>query len=326
MTELLLISMVSLLGVAMAVTVARWLVQRPGGDEELMRVAAVVDVGVRRYLARQNVVAAALAAVLGASVFLAFGVAYQTEVVTAVSPREYGLWVTLSYALGACAALLAGWVAAWASRVASTRVATGAWRSLDEPLQIAMRAGAVSGVTALSLALLGLTLLYLGNYLYIGRLGELPEQAMAAAPRIPLLLGGFALGAAAEALLGQLGGGVFGDVADIGAGIGGKLGGPLGDDAADNPAVVADLVGERARGTLPAAAQRRFVLMGRHRPRRCGSHRRHHELRRLRRPGGAACVLEGAAAGLGAGADPDFGSDAVSHRWPGRRFGGGHRF
>ncbi len=243
MTELLLICAIGVLGVAFATTVARWVAQRPVDDDELLRAADVISGGVNRYLRRQNVVAAVVAAVVGALVFLAYGVAYQTESMHSVSPREHGLWLTIAYVVGVLFAVLTTTVSAWIARHASARVAAGARRSLDEALQIAVRAGAVPGVIALALALLGLAGLFLAFHVYAGGLDN-ESLALVRAPEIPLLLTGFALGASFVALLSQIGGGIFGNVADIGADVAGQLEASLSADSSDNPAMVADLVGD----------------------------------------------------------------------------------
>ena len=260
LTELLLICSIGALGVAFATTVARWLLQRPSGDEALVRAAGLVSGGVVRYLRRQNVVAIAAAGVIGAALFLAYGVAYQLEAFDGVSAREHGVWVTLSYILGAGFGLCATTVASWAARQASARVAHGARRSLDDSLQIAIRAGAVSGVVSLALALIGLAGLFLAMYLYQAGFDGDASAALAAAPNMPRPLVGFALGAAFVSLLSQLGGGIYGKVADIGADVAGKL--EAADDSEmENPAAVADLVGDnvgdgaaRAGGIFAAAA------------------------------------------------------------------------
>lgn len=266
MTELLLICAFALLGVVFATMVARWLVQRPVGDAEVVRVAALVSGGVVRYLRRQTVVALSLAAVLGALVFLAYGIAYQTEAVV-TAPRQYGVVTSIGFLVGALFSVAAAWVASWTERQASARVAAGVRRSLDDSLQIAIRAGSVPGVTAVSLALLGLGGLFLGVFIYLGALGDEPA-ALAQVSRIPFLLPGFVLGAAMVALLVQLGGGIYGKVADIGADIAGKLEASLPEDAADNPAVVADLVGDnvgdgaaRASAIMAAAATESLAAM-----------------------------------------------------------------
>ena len=250
MTELFIICAIGVLGVAFAFAVARWLLQLPTGDAELVRVASLVTSGVNRYLRRQHVVAIGFAAVLGAGLFLVFGVAYQTGSVGAVSARAYGLWAAASYCCGAALAVAAAYVSAWSAGKAGCRVAAGALRSLGESLQIAIRGGAVSGVMAVALALLGLALLFGAHSLIDGPVMLAPGSVLMKTSRIPLLLGGFALGAAVVALLAQIGGGTFGSVADIGLGFGGKLSGGQGFSsgpglpATANPAVLADLVGD----------------------------------------------------------------------------------
>jgi K(+)-stimulated pyrophosphate-energized sodium pump len=241
MTELLLVVAIGVLGVVFATTVARWVTGQPAGDEDLVRAADVVSGGVVRYLRRHNILAGAVVGVVGALVFLVYGLAYQTDTVTVVSPREHGVWVTIAYLFGAGFGVVSASVSAWAARHASARVAAGVRRSLDDSLQIAVRAGAVSGVIALALSLIGLAGLFLAYYVYAGGLSD-PGKGLLWVPRIPFLLPGFALGSAFVALLAQLGGGIFGKVADIGADIAGKLEGSLPD--AQNPAAVADLVGD----------------------------------------------------------------------------------
>jgi K(+)-stimulated pyrophosphate-energized sodium pump len=252
MTELLFICTISVLGVAFATSVWRWLLARSSGDEELVLTAGRVSGGMRRYLRRQNAVVLSVAGVVGAFLFVTFGVAFQTEAVTTVSPREHGVWMTASYVLGAAFGVGAGWLAAFIAGTACSRVAAGARRSLDDSLQIALRAGAVAGAVALTLALLGLALLFLAAYLILGGLGD-PATALGETPRIPRLLVGFSVGAGFVALLAQLGGGIFGNVADIGADVAG-LEGSLTEGAADNPATIADLVGDTVGDVAARAA------------------------------------------------------------------------
>ena len=192
MTELLLICAFALLGVVFATVAARWVLGRPAGDTELVRAAALVSGGVVRYLRRQTVVTLALSALVGALVFLAYGIAYQTGSLSEVGAREHGTVTTIAFIVGAAFAAASSWVSSWTGRHAATRVAAGVRRSLDDSLQIAIRAGAVSGSVSLALALLGLGGLYLGIFLYAGALSD-PGAALAKVPSIPLLLPGFVL-------------------------------------------------------------------------------------------------------------------------------------
>jgi len=244
MTELVLIAAIGGFGLAFAVVMARGLLRRSAGAPRLVRVSEVIGGGIRRYLRRHDVVVLAAAGVLGALVFVAYGVAYQTDAVQLVSPREFGVWFALSYSTGVCLAVAAGRSAAWANRRASGPVATSAARSIDETLQVGIRAASVSAVGSMSAGLLAMGMLCLVIH-WIGvspPAGDVPTGS--AAELIPLGLGGFVLGATFVALMTQLGGGIFAKVADMGADIGGKLDASLPEDSPDNPATVADLVGD----------------------------------------------------------------------------------
>ncbi|MBW2526538.1 MAG: sodium/proton-translocating pyrophosphatase [Deltaproteobacteria bacterium] len=244
MTALVLIAAIGGFSLAFAVVMARGLWRRARTDPAVQRVSEAISGGIRRYLRRHDVVVLAAAGVLGAIVVVAYGVAYQTEAVDAVAPREFGLWFALSYVAGVVLAVGAGRTAAWANRRASGPVAASAARGIDETLQVGIRAAAVSGVGAMAAGVLAMGLLCLLVY-SVGA----PEAAAAGVPWpvaeiLPLRLSGFVLGTTFVALLTQVGGGIFGKASDMGADIGGKVDASLPEDSPDNPATVADLVGD----------------------------------------------------------------------------------
>ncbi|MEK7104475.1 MAG: sodium-translocating pyrophosphatase, partial [Patescibacteria group bacterium] len=121
----------------------------------------------------------------------------------------------------------------WISVRSNIRTASAAQTSLSKALTIALRAGAVSGITIVAMSLIGITGLY---YIY-GLLGYTAIQ-------IPALLVGFGFGASLVALFAQLGGGIYTKAADVGADLVGKVEKNIPEDDARNPAVIADLVGD----------------------------------------------------------------------------------
>lgn len=257
MRELLLSGLLGLLAVGFAAFVVMPFVRPAGLRVAIRRLADARAGGIERYLGRQRVVVAAAAAALGALVLVVYGVVSQGSWVRAVAPRSFGLWVVGSYVLGVTLALLSGRLAAWVNGRACGVTAEAVHRSLDEALRAAVRSAAASALAALGLAVavvagwLALSLWLAGPS--VGARAAL----LASLPTLVARLGGVALGAAFVALLAKLGGGLFGKVADIGADHVGQTEAALETDSPNNPATVADLVGDavgdhaaRANGVL----------------------------------------------------------------------------
>jgi K(+)-stimulated pyrophosphate-energized sodium pump len=284
MTELALTLGSALLGLAFAAFLARAVLARPAGDPETARAANLVRVAAESFLRRQSSTIGALSAVLGGAIFLAYGLlrtaSSSTPVLSAaaasalpaakaavasaaaaaanaasdpVAPLELGVWLTISFAIGAALTGAAAQVAAWAATRTTPRAATGARRSLDDALQIAMRGGAVSGLFVTTASLLGQAGLFAAVFAYKGGFGPEPAAALRLAPSIPLMIAGYALGSGFAALLAQLGGGVFAKAADVGADLAARDAG-LDEDAAKNPATIADLAGDIVGGAAGRAS------------------------------------------------------------------------
>jgi K(+)-stimulated pyrophosphate-energized sodium pump len=243
MTELGLIFAASLLGIAFAGYLARWVLARPMGEGEMPRIAAQIRTAAEVFYRRQSSTIAAISAVLGGAIFLAYGLLRGAGEGDPVPALELGVWLTLSFAVGVASSVATGHVATWVATRTNARAASGARRSLDSALQIAIRGGAVSGLFIVACSLLGLAGLFTAVLAYKGGFGAEPLAALRLAPTIPLMIAGYALGASFAALLAQLGGGTFAKAADLGADLAGKENG-LGEDHPQNPATIADLAGD----------------------------------------------------------------------------------
>jgi K(+)-stimulated pyrophosphate-energized sodium pump len=103
---------------------------------------------------------------------------------------------------------------------------------LNSALQLALRAGAVSGLTVVSMSLLGVG----GLFVLFGGMHDYQH--------VPLQIVGFGFGASFVALFAQLGGGIYTKAADVGADLVGKVEAGIPEDDPRNPAVIADLVGD----------------------------------------------------------------------------------
>jgi len=253
MIELALIFGISLLGIAFAGYLARWVLDCPVGDGEVPRVALRIRQAAELFSRRMRGTILAVSAVLGGGIFLGYGLARQTSDATPLPALELGVWLTVSFALGVGSSLGVAHVTSWISTRANVRAASGARKSLDHALQIAIRGGAVSGLVSVSLGLLGLGGLFAAVFAAKG--GFSPDAAIALrlAPQIPLVISGYALGAAFAALLAELAGGTFAKSADVGADLAGKEWG-LPEDDASNPATIADLAGDCAGESAGRAA------------------------------------------------------------------------
>lgn len=256
MVELGLIGTTSLAGLAFAGWLVRWLLARPSPTEAAaVRLAAAVRGTAEGFARRLTGVLAALVALFGGALFLAYGLyGFPHEPVSAL---RLGVWLTVSLALGGAGVVVVVRGATFVGTRAPLRVAAGARRSVDQALQIAMRGGAGVGLATEALAVLGGALLVAGVLLEQSDLGAEPTRALAAAPTLPMLLAGYALGAGFAALLVQAGGAAFAKAADVGADVAAREHG-LPDDAEANPALVADLAGDAA-GDLAARAAAAFA-------------------------------------------------------------------
>lgn len=253
MTELVLILGGGLLGLAFAAYLARWVALRPLAEPEMVRVASLIQGVAEAFFRRQGSVIGAVSAAAGGAIFLAYGLLRGAGEKNPVPALELGVWLTISFAVGAASSVAIGRVATWISTRASARAASGARRSLDLALQIAIRGGAVSALFVTGVSLLGLGGLFTAVFAMRGGFGAEPAQALALVPTIPWIIAGYPLGASFAALLAQLGGGTFAKAADLGADLAGaELG--LADDDLQNPATLVDLAGDAVGDAAGRAA------------------------------------------------------------------------
>jgi len=239
MTELGLILGTALAGLAFAGLMARWVLSRPAGDAEMVRVSTAIRPAAQSFYRRQSGTIGAVSAAGGGAIFLAYGL--RESRADPVSGMELGVWLTLSFALGAASSVAAGHVATWIATRTNVRAAHGARRSVDQAMQVAVRGGAVLGLFVVASSQLGFGLLFAAVLLARG--GFHDPEALLLVPTIPMLITGYALGASFAALMAQLGGGIFSKAADLGADVAGHEMG-LPEDDPQNPATIADLAGD----------------------------------------------------------------------------------
>lgn len=194
------------------------------GNQEMQGIAAAISEGAKAFLRRQYKTVAILAIVVAVILFIAFYITAGAGMASITA---------LAFLFGAACSAVSGIFGMTIAVRANIRTAAAAEKSSATALQIALRGGAISGLTIVSLSLLGIFL----TYVVLGNLGASPAT-------IPLQIVGFGFGASFVALFAQLGGGIYTKAADVGADLVGKVEASIPEDDPRNPAVIADLVGD----------------------------------------------------------------------------------
>jgi K(+)-stimulated pyrophosphate-energized sodium pump len=235
---LVLILAFGILGLVTAWLLARWVLKRDTGTDKMRLISDAIKEGAEAFMARQFktiiYLAVGFAVVLFGGYLLRGGQAFDPVANNAMS---MAFWTTLSFLLGALCSLIAGYVGMWISIRANIRTAAGTLRSVNDGLQVALRAGAVSGLMVVAMSLIGVGGLYAAAHYFGG-------VAVADLAKTPLLIVGYGFGASFVALFAQLGGGIYTKAADVGADLVGKVEAGIPEDDPRNPAVIADLVGD----------------------------------------------------------------------------------
>ena len=213
--------MVCLVALAVAGLFARQVLRAETGSVKMAEVAAAIREGAEAFLKRQYSTIAVLAIVVAILLFAAY----------MISGSSTTAWQTaVAFLLGAFLSSISGIIGMWISVRANLRSAAAATKNAGKAVVLALRGGAVSGLTIVSLSLLGVSLIF---------------YAFGADPlTTPFLIVGFAFGASFIALFAQLGGGIYTKAADVGADLVGKIEAGIPEDDPRNPAVIADLVGD----------------------------------------------------------------------------------
>jgi len=215
---------ISVLSLLAAILLARYVLRQDTGTDRMREISDAIKEGAEAFLRRQNKTIIMLAAALAALIYLGYWLGKGDNVMA---------WrVTASFVAGAVCSLIAGFSGMWVSIRSNLRVASAVRTSLNRGLQIALRGGAVTGLTVVAMSLLGVG----GIFWLFGGL-ENPKL-------IPFHIVGFSFGASFVALFAQLGGGIFTKAADVGADLVGKVEAGIPEDDPRNPAVIADLVGD----------------------------------------------------------------------------------
>jgi len=208
------VGIIGLIGVSFLV---RGILRADPGNELMQKLSKSIQAGARTFLLTEYKVVAIVVILVAIFLCLApfFGHGVQVNWQTA-----------LAFVVGVCGSALAGWIAMSVATRTNSRTTQAAREGLPSALNLSFSAGAVTGLSIVCVAFLGLVIISL---VFKGK---------------SVIVNGYAMGASLMALFARAGGGIYTKGADMGADLVGKVEEGIPEDDPRNAGVIADNVGD----------------------------------------------------------------------------------
>lgn len=209
----------------------RQVLKQDPGTPQMQQIARAIEEGAMAYLGRQ------VRTMIWFVILITIGLFYMYHSMPEDYPHPLPLGVAVAFLMGVMASYGAGYVGMWLAVKGNVRAANAALQGFKPALELAFRAGTVSGMFTVGFGLLGATLIFM----------LFKEDAMK-------VLIGFGFGGSLAALFMRVGGGIFTKAADVGADLVGKVEQNIPEDDPRNAAVIADNVGDNVGDCAGMAA------------------------------------------------------------------------